>query len=417
MHPAFVMRIEKSEGVSSMQGRPAKVMIERVVHLLAGGALLIAVIGCDSGQQSSAPPAAKNFSPIPIAEVETALIRRGSIVQRISAPGSILARREAQVGAEVRGLLTEIFVDEGSRVEQGDPLFQIDPQLYRLALSRSEAALDRARAERRQLEHDLTRGRALRKKNVMAEQETDRIASGVEVAEAVEREVSEAVSMARRDVDRTTVRAPFAGSITRRLVDEGTTALVQPQTIVLVLQETHELEAIATIAEVHFAAIQAGDIAFLHVDGLALPITTRVEAVGDSVDPVTRTFRVRMRVPNPEYRLKAGLFARVEILPKAKSEVLLAPRSALRSLEGHTHVLVLRDGYAVQTPIEVGLIAEDAVEVLAGLRVDDEVIVGEAARNLGAGMRARARKSAAPPASMATSDDASRDRVPEDNGS
>jgi multidrug efflux pump subunit AcrA (membrane-fusion protein) len=124
-----------------------------------------------------------------------------------------------------------------------------------------------------------------------------------------------------------------------------------------------------------------------------------------------------MRVPNPEHRLKAGLFARVEILPKAKSEVVLAPRSALRSQDGRTHVLVLRDGYAMQTPIQIGLIAEDAVEVLSGLRVDDEVIVGEAARNLGSGMRARARRSATSTASMAATNDAVDDRLPEKNGS
>jgi len=394
-----------------------RTMTARVVRFLAGSALALFATSCGVDLADSSAPVADHSIEVPVADVDTELIRRGSIIQRISAPGSILARREAQIGAEVRGLLTEIYVDEGGRVEQGDPLFQIDPQLYRLALSRSEAALDRARADRRQLEHDLTRGRALHKKNVMAEQETDRIASGLEVAEAVEREVGEAVAMARRDLDRTTVRAPFAGSITRRLVDEGTTALVQPQTIVLILQETHELEAIATIAEVHFAAIQTGDIALLHVDGLALPIPTEVEAVGDSVDPATRTFRVRMQVPNPDYRLKAGLFARVEILPKAKSEVLLAPRSALRSQDGRTHVLVLRDGHAMQTPIEIGLIAEDAVEVLSGLRVDDEVIVGEAARNLGSGMRARARRSATHAASVATSDDSVDDRVPEKNGS
>jgi membrane fusion protein (multidrug efflux system) len=392
-------------------------MIARVFRRLAGSALVLLATACEMDLADLSAPVADPSIEVPVADVDTELIRRGSIIQRISAPGSILARREAQIGAEVRGLLAEIFVDEGDRVEQGDPLFRIDPQLYHLALSRSEAALDRARAERRQLEHDLERGQALRKKNVMAEQETDRIASGLEVAEAVEREVGEAVSMARRDLDRTTVRAPFAGSITRRLVDEGTTALVQPQTIVLVLQETHELEAIATIAEVHFAAIQIGDIALLHVDGLALPIPTEVEAVGDSVDPVTRTFRVRMRVSNPDYRLKAGLFARVEILPKAKSEVLLAPRAALRSLDGRTHVLVLREGHAMQAPIEIGLIAEDAVEVLSGLRVDDEVIVGEAARNLGSGMRARARRSATEAASIATSKDAADDRVLEKNGS
>lgn len=391
-------------------------MSVRVVLFLIGGVSVLSTIACDVDRGSPSPPAAVRSSEAPITTVETALIRRGSIIQRISAPGSILARREARIGAEVRGLLTEFFVDEGSRVEQGDPLFRVDPELYRLALSRSEAALDRARAERRQLEHDLTRGRALHEKHVMAAQETDRIASELEVAEAAEREVSEAVAMARRDLDRTTVRAPFAGSITRRLVDEGTTALIQPQTIVLILQETRELEAIATIAEVHFAAIQIGDVALLHVDGLPLPIVTQVEAVGDSIDPMTRTFRVRMRVPNPEYRLKAGLFARVEILPKAKSEVLLAPRSALRSRDGHTHVLVLREGLAMQTPIEIGLISEDAVEVLAGLNVDDEVVVGEGARNLGSGMRVRAKRSEEHAAS-ATMPSEAIGRVPESNGS
>jgi membrane fusion protein (multidrug efflux system) len=223
--------------------------------------------------------------------------------------------------------------------------------------------------------------------------------------------------MARRDLERTTVRAPFAGSITRRLVDEGTTALVQPQTIVLILQETHELEAIATIAEVHFANIRTGDVALLHVDGLPLPIATQIEAVGDSIEPTTRTFRVRMLVPNPEYRLKAGLFARVEILPKAKSQVLLAPRAALRSQEGRTHVLVLREGHAMQTPIEIGLISENAVEVLVGLNVDDEVVVGEAARNLGSGMRVRANESEKHTTSAATPIGAIADRVPEGNGS
>ncbi len=360
-------------------------------------ALGLFVLACSPDSEGHPALTTAGEDPIPIIEVETARIRRGSIVQRISAPGSILARREARIGAQVRGVLTRVHVDEGSRVEKGDPLFQIDPEPYRLALARAEAARDRMRAERRQVENDLSRGRALRKKNIMAETETDRIATGLEVAEAAERETEEAVAMAQRDLDNTSVRAPFAGSITRRLADEGTTALVQPQTIVLVLQETHELEAIATIAEIHFAAIRPGDIALLYVDGLPLPISTEVEAVGDSVDPATRTFRVRMRVPNPEHRLKAGLFTRVDILPRAKSQVLLAPRSALRSQDGRTHVLAVRDGRAVQSPIEIGLISEDAVEVLAGLHVDDEVVVGEAARSLGPGMRVRTKGSARRP--------------------
>jgi RND family efflux transporter MFP subunit len=345
------------------------------------------------GDVLDAPPETAGVRPAvqTTIEVETARIRLGSIVQRISAPGTIEALREARIGPEVRGTIAMIHVDEGSWVEKGEPLFQIDPEPYKFALRRAVAALDRVKAERRQLETDLERGEELRRKDIVATERTDRIATSVEVAMAMERQAEEAVALERRNFERTLVRAPFAGSVARRLLDEGTTALVQPQTIVIVLQETHVLEAVATIAETHFAAIQVGDVALLHVDGLPLPIRTEVAAVGDSIDLSNRTFRVRMAVPDPEHRLKAGLFTRVEIIPRAKSEVLLAPREALRNQDGQVHVLAVRKGLAVLSPIEVGLISESAVEVLAGLQVDDEVIVGEAARTLGPGMSVRVR--------------------------
>ena len=111
------------------------------------------------------------------------------------------------------------------------------------------------------------------------------------------------------------MRAPFAGSVARRMVDEGTTALVQPQTIVIVLQETAELEAEATISETHMESVRLGDAALLHVTGLPRPIQSEVSAVGDTIDPATHTFAVKMRVPNPDHSLKAGIFVRVEILP------------------------------------------------------------------------------------------------------
>jgi RND family efflux transporter MFP subunit len=207
------------------------------------------------------------------------------------------------------------------------------------------------------------------------------------VARAGVKESDEALAIARRNLEHTLVRAPYEGSIAARLADEGTTALVQPQTIVIVIQETAELEAQATIPEVHAAAIGVGDAAVLHVEGVPEPIATEVAAVSDSVDPATRTYLVRMRVPNEDRRLKAGVFARVDILPRAKSDVLLVPRSALRREDGHTYVMGVRDGRAVSVHVELGAVSEDAAEVLHGLRVDDEIVVGDAAATLGPGMR------------------------------
>jgi RND family efflux transporter MFP subunit len=330
---------------------------------------------------------AAGTAPEAVVEVRTARVRRGAILQRISAPGSLVARRESRIGSEVRGRIERIFVAEGDRVAAGDPLFQIDPKTYEAVLRQSEAGVDLAAAERRQAESDLRRARALRSKDVVSEEDIARLETAVALTRARKRQAIETVALARRNVEQTLVRAPFGGSIAARLVDEGTTALVQPQTIVVVLQETADLEARAAIPESRLTAVRVGDPVLLHVEGLPAPIQSEISAVGDAIDPATRTYRVKMRVPNPEHRLKAGVFARVEILPEAKRDVVLVPRGAIRSEEGRSRVFTVRDGRAVAVPVQLGIVSEDAAEVLHGVRVDQEVIVGAAARNIAPGMR------------------------------
>lgn len=354
--------------------------------------------GCDSGPSPGSEAEGTPAQPTaePVVTVDTALVRRGSILQRIAAPGSLLARRESRIGPEVRGRLAEIFVEEGDRVAAGDPLFRIDPEPYELGLRQAEAQLDRARAQRKQIRSDLERGRKLHREEVVAETQMDQLRTSLEVAAAAVREAEETVALAQRNLTQTLVRAPYEASVAARLEDEGTTALVQPQTIVIVLQETSELEAQATIPEVHFAAIRVGDAALLHVEGLPHPISAPVDSVGDAVDPTTRTFLVKMRVPNAEHRLKAGVFARVEILPRAKSDVVLVPREAIRREDGRARVLAVRDGRAVAVVVQLGAISEDSVEVLHGVRTDDVIVVGEHARTLGPGMRVEPRNGARP---------------------
>ncbi len=352
-------------------------------------AALTGAVACDRAEESRAVESAA-VEEEAVLEVATARVRRGSILQRIAAPGSLMALRESRIGPEVRGRIERIFVSEGDRVEAGDPLFQIEREPYQLALRQAEARLVRARAERKKLEADLARGQALHTQDIVARQKLDELETGVEVARAAEREAEERVSISRRDLDTTLVRAPYAASVAARLEDEGTTALVQPQTIVLVLQETSELEAQATIPEVHFAAIATGDAALLHIEGLPHPVPTEVSAVGDAIDPATRTYLVKMRVSNDDHGLKAGTFARVEILPRAKNDVVLVPRAAVRREDGRSQVLVVRDGRVVAQPVRLGIVSEDAVEVLRGVRVDDEIVVGDGLRRVASGMRVNA---------------------------
>lgn len=356
---------------------------------------LLALVACEGAPEGAPAPAAEQAveqasSTEVVMDVETRRVRRGSILKHIAAPGSIVARRESHIGAEVRGRIDRVFVSEGDRVEAGDPLFQIEAEPYQMALRQADAGLDLARSERAQIEADVSRAQALHRKKIVSSEEIDRLSTSLAVARARERQAAEAVSLARHNLDQTVVKAPFAGSVSARLADEGTTALVAPQTIVVVLQETSELEVRANIPESRLSVVRPGDPALLHLEGLAAPIQTEVSAVSDAIDPATRTYLVKMRVPNEDHALKAGVFARVEIIPQAKSEVLLVPRSAVRSEDGLTRVFTIRDSRVVALPVQLGIVTENDAEVLGGVRVDTEVIVGDAAQLIAPGMRVRA---------------------------
>jgi membrane fusion protein (multidrug efflux system) len=363
--------------------------------VLAAALLLVSAPGCTRQEGSAgAAPAPAAGAPAPETEVEVRIepVRRGTIVQRIDAPGTLEARRESRIGAEVTGRIDSVFVDEGDRVAEGAPLFQIDREPFEMALRQAQAALDHARAERRQVESDLARARELEKKQVVAAQQIEKLETGLAVAKSAEEEASQAVALAQHKLGRTLVRAPYAASVVARLVDEGTTALSMPQTIVVVLQESDELEARATIPESRLSFVQVGDPALIHIEGVPAPIQTEIYAVGDAIDPATRTYTVKMRVPNPEHALKAGLFATIEILPRSKRDALVVPRDAIRSEDGVTRVFTVREGRATPVPVTVGVVTEGEAEILEGLRVDMPVIVGDAARQLAPGMRVREAK-------------------------
>jgi membrane fusion protein (multidrug efflux system) len=317
-------------------------------------------------------------------EVETALARRGTALPRLVAPGSIVARRTSQISAEVTGRIDQVFVDVGDRIEVGDPLFEIDRSTYEAAVREAEATLELARAERRQVESDLERAKGLRREEVLAEQQLERIETQLAVARARASRAQAALVIARENLAKTRVLAPYAGTVAQRLADEGTTARTMPQTIVLELQETGELEGQAALPEAVHARVRVGDRVALTVDGLHAPLETRVEAIAETIDPATRTFLVRMRVANPDHRIKAGVFARVEIFCQA-GEALLIPRSAVRREAGRASVLAVREGETVEVPVRLGVASEEAVEVLSGLDAGERVVVGDAARELAPG--------------------------------
>lgn len=338
--------------------------------------VLGAASGCNRVDAVETPPALDRAAEAPAA-VETRRVGRGRILEHLVVPASLLASRESHMAARVSGRIERVFVQQGDRVEAGDPLFRVEAAPYHAALRRAVAGLDLVTAQRARAEADLARAESLVEAGILAPSRVEALVTERAVAKARESQASEAVIIAQQDLDDTLVRAPYAGSVARRLADEGTSVTRQPATTVVVIQETGTLEARANIAETHFSWVRIGDPARLFVEGIPEPIETQVSAISDTVDLETRTVRVRMRVPNPERRYKAGIFARAEIALSAKSDVLLIPRAALRVDGAAPEVFAVRDDRVVAVPVVLGIVSETSAEILSGLAEGDEYVASD----------------------------------------
>jgi RND family efflux transporter MFP subunit len=319
--------------------------------------------------------------------IQTTRVASEALTATIAASGTIEAKRLTEIGADVPGTLAAVFVDVGSAVAAGAPLFRIDPGPYLLALAEARAGLALARAESANAQAEAARMEKLVEQNAASVQRADQLRTQAEVAAARVVQGEARVARAERDLARTTVRAPYAGSVVERRAHEGALAGAAP---VIVLQESGALEAILDVPETTPIAVRVGHPVRLFAQGVAEPIATQVTRVSDRIDPSTRTYEVRCLVAAAAGAVKAGSYARAEITSARETPQPVAPRSAVVTRDGRAYVLRVESGVARETPVRLGIATEDRVELLAGVAPGDVVVHGEAAQRLVDGARVEA---------------------------
>jgi RND family efflux transporter MFP subunit len=307
--------------------------------------------------------------------VEAALLRAP-----IAASGSIAARRTSEIGAEVTGRLVEVSVDVGDWVEAGAPLFQIDPVPYRAALAEASAGLKLARAEAKNAAREEARARELMDKRVASQQSYEALLTQAAMARARVEQMEARVQIAERDLQRTRVTAPYAGSIIERRAHEGALASSEP---IIVLQESGALQAVLNVPEASLVPVRVGDPVLLFVEGVPEPLRVAVTRVSDLVQPDTRTYEVRAALTSSA--VKAGSYVRAELFPAREEPRPVVPDTAIRSIDGRSYAFRLADGRVERVRVRLGVVDEARVEVLAGLAVGDRVAVGDVVQRLGDG--------------------------------
>ena len=350
---------------------------------------LLSLVACAESDPSSveAAQAAANSGSrdsAALERVETQRVVLGTIRSSMAASGSIQARRVTEIGAEVSGRLVEVLVDVGDLVEEGDPLFRIDPRPYEMGLAEARAGLALARAESENAAHEVERVAKLIERSAASEQHFDQLRTAAAVARAQVEQMEARVARTERDLECTVVRSPYAGSIVERRAHEGAMAGPAP---ILVLQESGALEAVLAIPDAWPAPVRAGDVVRLFIEGLAEPLQTRIDRVSDRVDPETHTYEVRGPVNDPSRTAKAGSYLRAEIEMSSGEPAPIVDRSALFTREGRSYVFRLSGDTVERVTVRVGVTNAEQAQILAGLASGDEVVRGEAVERLESGSR------------------------------
>jgi membrane fusion protein (multidrug efflux system) len=330
-------------------------------------ALLAAVaLGCGSGQEDAAPAA----RPVVLAVVEAR-----DLADRIEATGELLAKERAELAAEVVGQVTAIRAEEGQAVTAGEVLLEIDPERRRLERDTAAAQLAEAQANLAESLRTLKRFELLQSRAVESQAKLDQVKTGVATARARVDQGEAQLHMAERALRDAEVKAPFAGLVARRLVSRGD--------YVSVGKPLYELVSLDPIeVEFHVSEVDSGRVRLdrpvlvrvaSHPDAV---FEGRVTMVAPTIDPKTRTLRVKAVLANADGRLRPGLFARADLGVAERKGVLLVPEEAV--LQRSDGAIVFRVGAgerAERVLVETGAHQGEEIEVTQGLAAGDRVVL------------------------------------------
>ncbi|MBR5585632.1 MAG: efflux RND transporter periplasmic adaptor subunit [Alistipes sp.] len=322
--------------------------------------------------------------------------------------GRIRAQQFVEIHARVEGYLEKMLFDEGTYIEKGQTLFQIDPVLYRARVKRAEAQLNKAKAQALKAERDLNRIRPLFELNAASQLDLDNAIANYEGANADVAVCEADMVQAQMILDYTTVKSPISGYISERNVDIG--ALVGPgsQSLLATIVKSDTVQIDFSMTSLEYLNSKARNVNLGHTDttrtwnpyvtvtmadGTHYPHQGLVNFADPQIDPKTGTFSVRAEMPNPEQILLPGQFTRVRLLMDVRENALVVPTKSIVIESGGAFIYVVRpDSIVEKRFVELGPELKNTTVVERGI-VEGEQIVVEGYHKLSHGIKVEPVKS------------------------
>lgn len=344
--------------------------MKRILIAIAA-AVLLGSAGCRT--QTSA-----NATNTPQAQrmvVAVARVHRREFGRTAQIQGALYPREKAVIAAETTGAVAQVMADFGDQVKKDQVLLRIDSREYSLRVDSAEAQLEQAEARLENAQASFNRTEELNREHLIAKQQYDQTIASLRVAEADTQAAENALGIARKQLNDTYVRAPFAGSVQKRTVSLG--EHVAGGTPLYELIAIDPIKLRAPVPERYVPLIKPGLQADLTVDARpGKTYTGKVTRVAPALDDTSRTLLLEAEVPNPEGTLKPGYFAHVT-LNLGQDSALFAPQNGVLRYAGVARVFVFENGVVHSREVTTGIVENGEIEIVSGLSEGEQVVVSD----------------------------------------
>jgi RND family efflux transporter MFP subunit len=320
--------------------------------------------------------------------VDTAATSRQDVVDYITVVGNLIGEATVDIQPRVAGRIDAITVKLGDRVARGQQIAKIEDRELQEQIRQAQANLEVNKATVINRESDekvaasvLSRTQASYDRGLVAKQALEdaearhnAAAAQVTVAKSQAAQTAARIEELRITLSNTNILSPVDGFVSRRMLDQGAYAGIN--TVLLTVVDLDTVRLVANLVEKGFKRVVPGVAAEVEVD--AFPgeqFRGEVSRVAPVFDPTTRTAQMEIEVPNPGFRLKPGMYARVRLTVERRPNALTVPRNAVVDTEGKRGVFLVDNAQTARfREVRTGLQDNERVEVLDGLQDGQHVI-------------------------------------------
>ena len=314
--------------------------------------------------------------------VETGTLKRGDVAAYLTVVGNLIGLQTVDIAPRTAGRLLSVNVQLGDRVRRGQVLAKVEDREIVEQVRQAEASQKVSEATIRQREADLKvaevnfdRSKNLFQRQLLAKQALDDAESRY-MAAVAQLDLSKAqlsqndarLEELRINLQNTSVASPVDGFVGKRSVDPG--AMVNTNTAIASVVEISRLRLVVNVVEKDLRLVTAGDPAVVEVD--AYPgekFSGKIARVAPVLDPATRTATMEVEIPNGDYKLKPGMYARINLTVDEHKNVLVVPKNAVVDYSNDRGVWVPNDNdRATFVPLKLGIENPEQFEVLEGMK-------------------------------------------------